>query len=147
VVNRISAPGLHVRPYFNRYSSDALDLCDFLGSYTFGSKVKLDEVAKILGLAGKPEGIDGGQVADMVAAGRVDEVARYCESDVLNTYCIWLRHEHFRGTIGQAELEWSEAQLCRFVKQRKASNAHLLTALGLDTESASVPGGGPTFFL
>jgi predicted PolB exonuclease-like 3'-5' exonuclease len=59
---------LKVRPYFHRYADDALDLCDILGSYVPGSKVKLDEVTKILGLPGKPEGIDGSRVEEMVLA-------------------------------------------------------------------------------
>jgi len=47
------------RLYFRRYTDDALDLCDILGSYVPGAKVELDEVSKILGLTGKPQGIDG----------------------------------------------------------------------------------------
>src|SRR5207237_9087430 len=66
MVNRVSAGGLQVRPYFNRYSDDALDLCEVLGSYVPGAKVKLDEVSKILGLTGKPEDVDGSQVEGMV---------------------------------------------------------------------------------
>jgi 3'-5' exonuclease len=54
MVNRLSGVGLQVRPYFYRYGEDALDLCDVLGSYVPGAKVKLDEVSKILGLTGKP---------------------------------------------------------------------------------------------
>jgi Predicted 3'-5' exonuclease related to the exonuclease domain of PolB len=69
MVNRVSTGGLQVRQYFHRYTDDALDLCDVLGSYVPGGKVKLDEVSKILGLTGKPEGIDGS---------RVDE---WCEPD------------------------------------------------------------------
>src|SRR6478735_2523412 len=33
MVNGISAPGLLARPYFNRYTEDALDLCDVLASF------------------------------------------------------------------------------------------------------------------
>ena len=91
------AAGLQVRPYFYRYGEDALDLCDVLGSYVPGAKVKLDEVSKILGLTGKPEGVDGSRVEEMVLAGQIEEVARYCESDVLNTYRVWLVYELFRG--------------------------------------------------
>ena len=29
----------------------------------------------------------------------LEEVARYCESDVLNTYRVWLVYELFRGSI------------------------------------------------
>jgi 3'-5' exonuclease len=131
MVNRVSAAGLQVRDYFHRYTDDALDLCDILGSYVPGSKVKLDEVAKILGLKGKPEGIDGSKVEEMVAAGRIDEVARYCESDVVNTYRVWLIHELFRGAITHEQLDWSERQIRDFVVGRKSPNPHLLGALGL----------------
>jgi predicted PolB exonuclease-like 3'-5' exonuclease len=71
-----------LRPYFHRFSDDALDLCDALGSFTPGARVKLDEICKILGLPGKPEGVDGSRVEEMVLAGQIEEVARYCESDV-----------------------------------------------------------------
>jgi 3'-5' exonuclease len=84
MVNRVSAEGLQVRPYFNRYYDDALDLCDVLGSYTSGAKVKLDEISKILALTGKPEGVDGSRVEAMVLEGKIEEIAWYCESDDAN---------------------------------------------------------------
>jgi predicted PolB exonuclease-like 3'-5' exonuclease len=132
MVNRIPAEGLQVRPYFHRYAEDALDLCDVLGSYVPGSKVKLDEVGKILGLSGKPDGLDGGRVEEMVNAGQIEEVARYCETDVLNTYRIWLIYELFRGAISAEQLAWSERQVREFVASRKASNQHLCAAVGLE---------------
>src|SRR5215471_15181548 len=118
MVNRISAAGLQARQYFHRYTEDALDLCDVLGSYVPGGKVKLDEISKILGLTGKPDGIDGSRVEEMVQAGQIEEVARYCESDVLNTYRVWLVYELFRGSITAAELHWSEVQIRDFVASR-----------------------------
>jgi hypothetical protein len=60
---------------------DALDLCDVLGSYVPGAKVRLDNVSKILGLSGKPVGIDGSRVEEMALAGQIEEVARYCKTD------------------------------------------------------------------
>ena len=130
MVNRIAAAGLQVRPYFYRYGDDALDLCDVLGSYVPGAKVKLDEVSKILGLTGKPEGVDGGRVEEMVIAGQIEEVARYCESDVLNTYRVWLVYELFRGSITAGEHAWSEAQVRDFAASRKSANPHLCKAVG-----------------
>ena len=76
MVNRVSATGLQVRPYFNRYYDDALDLCDVLGSYASAVKVKLDEISKILGLTGKPEGVDGSRVEAMVLSRRSPVIAR-----------------------------------------------------------------------
>ena len=104
MVNRVPAAGLQVRQYFHRYTEDALDLCDVLGSYAPGAKVRLDDVSKILGLSGKPVGIDGSRVEEMVLAGQIEEVARYCESGVLNTYRVWLVYELFRGSITAEQL-------------------------------------------
>ena len=131
MVNRISAVGLQVRQYFHRYTDDALDLCDVLGSYVAGGKVKLDEVSKILGLPGKPDGVDGSRVDEMVQTGQIDEVARYCETDVLNTYCVWLVYELFRGAISVEELQWSEGQIRDFVSSSKNANFHLYNAVGI----------------
>jgi len=118
VQSRISAAGLQVRPYFHRYTEDALDLCDVFGSYSPGAKV--DEICKIIGLPGKPSGIDGGEVEAMVQAGRIAEVAQYCESDVLNTYRLWLVYELFRGAITAEQLAFSETQAADFVRNRKS---------------------------
>jgi 3'-5' exonuclease len=85
-------------------------------------------VAKILGLAGKPQGVDGSRVEEMIIAGEIDEVARYCESDVLNTYRVWLVYELFRGAITQEQLDWSEAQIRSFVASRKSVNPHVCAA-------------------
>jgi len=143
MVNRVSAGGLEVRRYFHRYTDDALDLCDALGSYVPGAKVKLDEICKILGLTGKPDGVDGSRVEEMVLAGQIEEVARYCESDVLNTYRVWLVYELFRGSITAAELHWSEVQIRDFVASRKSANPHLCAALGIGKDDApSVAIGG-----
>ena len=138
-----------MRQYFHRYTEDALDLCDVLGSYVPGVKVKLDEVTKILGLPGKPEGIDGSRVEEMVSAGQIEEVARYCESDVLNTYRVWLIYESFRGAITAEQLAWSEGQIRKFVANRKTTNPHLCAAVGIvvasdrTSDSGSVKHGYP----
>ena len=129
MVNRISAPGLERRPYFHRYTDDSVDLCDVFGSYSPGAKVKLDEICKILGLPGKPEGIDGSQVEEMVKADKIPLVSQYCETDVLNTYRLWLIYELFRGTITPDQLAFSEVQARQFVSGR--TNPHLLLSVGL----------------
>ena len=36
-------------------------------------------------------------VEKYVHEGRIAEVAAYCETDVVNTYHVWLRYELFRG--------------------------------------------------
>ena len=62
MVHKVSAIGLSARPYFNRYTDDAIDLCDVLSSFSFQAKATLHELCRVMGLAGKPEGIHGGEV-------------------------------------------------------------------------------------
>jgi hypothetical protein len=37
------------------------------------------------------------------AAGRSEEIRRYCETDVLNTYLLYLRFQLLRGTLSPDE--------------------------------------------
>jgi predicted PolB exonuclease-like 3'-5' exonuclease len=131
LLHRVPAPGLHARPYFNRYTNDAVDLCDVLASFGSSPRMKLDELSRFLGLAGKPHGLEGGKVESMVAAGQIDEVARYCETDIVNTYRLWLIYELFRGALSPVELQWSEGQLRDYVHQHKTANSYLLSAMEL----------------
>ncbi len=121
----VSAPGLAVRPYFNRYTEDAVDLCDILSSFAPHTKASLNELSKIMGMSGKPEGIDGSDVERYFLEGKVKEIADYCETDVVNTYRVWLRYELFRGRLGESEHRASEANLVEFVKARGDTKSHL----------------------
>ena len=57
--------------------------------------------------------------------GRIREIADYCESDVLNTYRVWLRYELFRDRLTDAAFHASEANLVDFVKARGNTKPHL----------------------
>ena len=41
----------------------------------------------------------GAGVTDMFDAGQVKEIRDYCETDVVNTWLVYLRHMHHRGTL------------------------------------------------
>ena len=64
--------------------------------------------------------------------GRIEEVASYCETDVLNTYRVWLLYEVFRGTLTVDQLDWSEGKLRDHVMKRPVNHTYLRAALGLD---------------
>jgi Predicted 3'-5' exonuclease related to the exonuclease domain of PolB len=49
MLHNVFAPGLHNRAYFHRYTDDNVDLCDVLSSFSFGAKVKLDELSRMMG--------------------------------------------------------------------------------------------------
>ena len=78
-----------------------------------------------MGLPGKPDGIAGADVERYFREGRIQEIANYCETDVANTYRIWLRYELFRGSLNGAEFEASERNLAEFINARASSRPHL----------------------
>jgi 3'-5' exonuclease len=119
MISEVFAPGLSARPYFNRYTDDALDLCDALSSYSSMAKATLNELCKVMGIPGKSDAIDGGEVHRYFLEGKIEEIAEYCETDVVNTYRLWLRYELFRGRLSNAEFNASEAYLDNFVKVRR----------------------------
>lgn len=80
-----------------------LDLCDFLTNYgAVGLRGGMDLLLKMIGLPGKV-GISGAMVQDYFDAGRLDEIHRYCRSDVIQTYFLFLRVQLMRGRIGEAD--------------------------------------------
>jgi predicted PolB exonuclease-like 3'-5' exonuclease len=121
----VAAPGLALRPYFNRYTEDAVDLCDVLSSFSSQNKATLHELCRVIGVPGKPDGISGAEVEKYYRDGHIREIAEYCESDVLNTYRIWLRYELFRGHLTDVEFQASEACLVDFIKARGNTKPHL----------------------
>jgi predicted PolB exonuclease-like 3'-5' exonuclease len=48
MVNGVSAPGLASRAYFNRYTEDAVDLCDVLSSFSPQGKATLHEMSRVM---------------------------------------------------------------------------------------------------
>ncbi len=125
MAHALPAPGLARRAYFNRFSDDAVDLCDVLSSFVPGARAKLHEIAKTMGLPGKPAGIDGSEIDAYVRTGRIREVADYCESDVVNTYRLWLRYELFKGTLSPEGHAASERNLATFLQTRQYRNPQL----------------------
>jgi 3'-5' exonuclease len=132
MIHSVSAPGLAGRSYFNRYTEDALDLCDALSSFSSGARATLNEISRIMGLPGKPDGIDGGPVEKYFREGSIKEIAEYCESDVVNTYRVWLRYELFRGRLTEAGHRASEVDLVEFVKRRENTKPHLQNVVVAD---------------
>ena len=118
MVHKVPAPGLLARPYFHRYTDDAVDLCDVLSSFAPGAKAGLHELCRVMGLPGKPDAFNGADVDRHFREGRIREIADYCESDVVNTYRVRLRHELFQGHFTGTAFETSEANLTEFINVR-----------------------------
>jgi predicted PolB exonuclease-like 3'-5' exonuclease len=88
--------------YLNRYHARHVDLMDVLSAYQARGRASLEHAALLLGLPGKL-GMAGDQVFEYWNAGRIAEIRAYCETDVLNTYLVWLRFQLVRGRLRTAD--------------------------------------------
>lgn len=112
--NNISAPGYWEKGennssfkqdnYLSRYHERHTDLMDVLATYNKSSYAPLDDIATLLGFPGKT-GLDGSQVWDEYLAGNLNGIRQYCETDVLNTYLVYLRYQFMRGKLNAEELD------------------------------------------
>ena len=76
--------------YLSRFHWRHIDLMDVLSGFQGRGRASLDHVATLLGLPGKV-GMHGSQVWDTYLKGGLKRIRDYCETDVLNTYLIYLR--------------------------------------------------------
>jgi predicted PolB exonuclease-like 3'-5' exonuclease len=90
--------------YINRYHARHTDLMDVLSGYQVRARASLDQVAVLLGFPGKL-GMSGDKVLQCWLDGGIREIRDYCETDVLNTWLVYLRYEYMRGNLDVAGLE------------------------------------------
>jgi hypothetical protein len=90
--------------FVNRFHWRHIDLMDVLSGFQARASAPLHEIALLLGLPGKL-GMKGSDVWSAYQSGQTDEIRNYCETDVLNTYLIYLRFEQIRGNLTTAELQ------------------------------------------
>ncbi len=88
--------------YLGRYHTRHLDLMDVLAMYQPRAYAGLDAMARLCGFPGKL-GMDGSAVHAAIRAGKIDDVRRYCETDVMNTYLLYLRFRLLRGELTAGE--------------------------------------------
>ena len=91
-------PAFRFNNYLNRYHERHTDLMDVLSGFQNRGRASLANMACLLGLPGKL-GFDGGQVWEAWQRGNLEGIRRYCETDVLNTWLIYLRFQQLRGQL------------------------------------------------
>lgn len=90
--------------YLSRFHWRHIDLMDVLAGFQMRGRASLDQIAVMLGFPGKL-GMSGDKVWQCWLDGGIDDIRDYCESDVLNTYLVYLRFEYMRGNLDDAALE------------------------------------------
>ena len=109
--------------YLNRFHYRHLDLMDVLAGYQNKAFAPLDDISTMLGFPGKM-GMSGDKVWEQYLAKNLKGIRDYCETDVLNTYCVFLRFELMRGTINMNEYEKEIDRLRNYLNSEK-SKPHL----------------------
>jgi len=87
--------------YISRYHERHTDLMDLLAMYQPRANAPLDDIATMLGFPGKM-GMSGAHVWDEFEAGNIEGIRNYCETDVLNTFLVYLRFQLMRGQLTEA---------------------------------------------
>ena len=109
--------------YRNRFHNRHLDLMDILSGYQNRAFSSLDNVSTMLGFPGKM-GVSGGDVWDIYLDGDLKAIRNYCETDVLNTYLVYLQFELIRGNLSKQDVENEHRLLIDHISSLK--NNHLI---------------------
>jgi predicted PolB exonuclease-like 3'-5' exonuclease len=109
--------------YLSRFHERHTDLMDVLAAYQPRASAPLDEIASLCGFPGKM-GMSGGKVWDSYLQGELKSIRDYCETDVLNTYLVYLNFERNRGNLDQIQYQ----QECQIVRDslKNSEQPHLL---------------------
>jgi predicted PolB exonuclease-like 3'-5' exonuclease len=114
--------------YISRYHMRHLDLMDLLALYQPKNNAPLDTMAKLCGFPGKL-GMDGSQVYTTYLEGKLEDIRRYCETDVMNTYLMYCRFQKMRGGLTEAEYEQEIAFVKNTLAALPPAEAHWLEYL------------------
>jgi predicted PolB exonuclease-like 3'-5' exonuclease len=90
--------------YLSRFHWRHIDVMDVLSGFQPRARAGLDAIAVMLGYPGKM-GMKGDQVWPSFLNGEIEKIRNYCETDVLNTYLVYLRFQFMRGILDARLLE------------------------------------------
>ncbi len=107
--------------YLSRFHWRHMDLMDILSGFQGRGRASLDDVAGLLGFPGKM-GMHGADVWKVYLQGGLKRIRAYCETDVLNTYLIYLRFELIRGHLNAAEHAREVARVRKMLQESAAEH-------------------------
>jgi 3'-5' exonuclease len=124
-VPALTIHGSNGKDYWYRYGRDHIDLCDVISGFGASARPSLAELAALAGIPAKIDGIDGSQVESMFTAGRLEELAAYCDTDIFVTYLLFLRFSLVTGGIILEHYSSSLEHLRQHITDRIQKRPHL----------------------
>ncbi len=107
--------------YINRYHNRHLDLMDRFSQYGASPRQSMDVIASLYSLPGKID-VDGSMVGDLVQQEQWQTLTTYCESDVMNTWLIYLRWLRLTGKLSSDSFSFWQQQTREFLTQLTAED-------------------------
>jgi predicted PolB exonuclease-like 3'-5' exonuclease len=115
--------------YPSRYNDRHTDLMDLLSGFQTSASAPLNEIATLCGFPGHM--VDMGdintnqQIWDSYQASGVKDIRDACETEVLNTYLVYLNLQRNRGVIDEAQYDTE----CRMVRENliASDQPHLIS--------------------
>ena len=83
----------------------------------------MNELCAALNLPGKL-GIDGSKVMQMFDDGKLQEIRDYCETDVINTYLLYLTYQYHNGSISKNSFVKCQESLREFLEKNSKTKPH-----------------------
>lgn len=110
--------------YNQRYSLDwHCDLAEAFSDFGASAKVKMNELCATFGFPGKI-GVDGSQVSQMYDDNKLQEIRDYCETDVINTYLLYLTYQHHTGTLSSDSFDKCKIDLKNFLREKSKEKSN-----------------------
>jgi len=107
-----------------RYSLDwHCDLAEAFSDFGASARVKMNELCAVFNLPGKI-GVDGSQVTQMFDDGKLAEIRNYCETDVINTYLLYIIFQHHCGTLTTSNFKKCQENLQEFLIKKSPEKPH-----------------------
>lgn len=107
--------------YKTRFSE--LKHCDLFESFGGFKGLKLDLICSMANLPGKYD-VSGDQVLDLFYNGKIEKIHEYCESDVLNTYMLFLKYEFIKGNLNKEDFELYLNLMCEYINKYRQNSSY-----------------------
>ena len=108
--------------YKSRYNEQKhCDLFESLGAWR---GVRLDTVCAMADLPGKYD-TSGEQVMSLFYRNELEKIHEYCESDVLNTYMLFLKYELIKGNLSEADYVNFLQIMSEYIKEHKQERGYI----------------------
>ncbi|MBZ7935219.1 MULTISPECIES: 3'-5' exonuclease [Campylobacter] len=108
--------------YKTRFSE--LKHCDLFESFGGFRGMKLDVLCAMADLPGKYD-VHGDEVMSLYYEDKLEKIHEYCESDVLNTYMLFLKYELIKANINDEDYVGFLDTMGEFLKTKKANRSYV----------------------